>query len=143
MKKRFVSIPKINSNSYGGKWIAVGIITGAILPAVVWFVFHEFLWWLSIIGGMILGVFLVLFIVEMRQDFGKIPYYERHLKDKIPFDPDTQRAVVRVSICTGETVAGFKNLTDGHFTEVMVIKTPGDLERFKRIYGITEIRKEY
>ena len=143
VRKRFVSIPKINSNNYGGKWIAAGITIGVVLPALVWFVFHLFLWWLCIIGGIILAAFLVLFIIEMHQDFGKTPYYERHLKETIPFDRENQRAVIHASICTGETVAGFKNVHDGHFTEVMVIKTPEDLERFKRIYGIKEVKKEY
>lgn len=142
-RKPFDSIPKINSNSYGGKLIAAGITIGVVLPAVVWFAFHLFLWWLCIIGGLIIAVFLVMFIIEMLQDFGKTPYYERNLKETIPFDRENQRAVIHASICTGETVAGFKNIRDGHFTEVMVIKTPEDLERFKRIYGITEIRKEY
>ncbi|HOL92658.1 MAG TPA: aspartate dehydrogenase [Clostridiales bacterium] len=64
-------------------------------------------------------------------------------KEAVPFDPNNQRAVIRASICTGETVAGFKNIHNGQFIEIMVIKTPEDLERFKRIYGITEIRKEY
>lgn len=44
-RKRFVPIRKINSNSYGGSWIAAGIIIGVVLPALVWFVFHVFLWW--------------------------------------------------------------------------------------------------
>lgn len=142
-RKLLVPIPKINSNSYGGKWIAAGIMIGGVLPAAGWFVFHLFLWWLCIIGGAILASFLVLFIIEMHQDFGKTPHYERYLKETIPFDQENQRAAILASICTGETVAGFKNVHDGHFTEVMVIKTPEDLERFKKIYGITEIRKEY
>jgi hypothetical protein len=64
-------------------------------------------------------------------------------KETVPFDPNDQRAVIRASICTGETVAGFKNIHNGRFIEVMVIRTPEDLESFKKIYGITEIRKEY
>ncbi|MCR5167091.1 MAG: aspartate dehydrogenase [Oscillospiraceae bacterium] len=79
----------------------------------------------------------------MKQDFGKKPYYERHLSEDIPFDSDKQTAVIKCSICTGEQVAGFKNKEDGHFTEVMVIREAADLERFKKIYGITEIKKEY
>ena len=39
----------------------------------------------------------------------------------VHFDPETQYAVIRSSICTGEKVAGFKNKSDGHFTEVMLI----------------------
>ncbi|MBR3463007.1 MAG: aspartate dehydrogenase [Saccharofermentans sp.] len=59
------------------------------------------------------------------------------------FDPETQYAVIRSSICTGEKVAGFKNKKDGHFTEVMVIRTAEDERRFKEIYGLESVRTEY
>ena len=59
------------------------------------------------------------------------------------FDPETQYAVIRSSICTGEKVAGFKNKRDGHFTEVMVIRTATDEQRFKDLYGIDSVRTEY
>ena len=36
-------------------------------------------------------------------------YGEKDLKNEIKFDPETQYAVIRSSICTGEKVAGFKN----------------------------------
>lgn len=65
------------------------------------------------------------------------------IKEKIPFDPTKQYAVFRVSICTGETVAGFKNYDDAHFTEVMLIRNQKDEERFKKIYGIDAVKKEY
>lgn len=62
----------------------------------------------------------------------------------IAYDSATQRPVLHVSICTGETVAGFKDLTTGGFEEVMLIRTPADLETFKKMYGIEgEIPKEY
>ncbi|MBO4867861.1 MAG: aspartate dehydrogenase [Ruminococcus sp.] len=61
----------------------------------------------------------------------------------MPFDPDKQTAVVRCSICTGEQIAGFKDKEDGHFTEVMMIRDDADLEKFKEIYKIAEIKKEY
>lgn len=32
---------------------------------------------------------------------------------------------------------------DGHFTEGMVIRTPQELKRFQKIYGIREIKTEY
>ena len=73
----------------------------------------------------------------------KIPYYERHLKETIPYDPQKQYAVIRASICTGEKVAGFKNCEDAHFTEVMLIRNTEDEKRFKAIYGLDEIKKEY
>ena len=65
------------------------------------------------------------------------------MKENVPFDREKQYAVVRASICTGEMVAGFKNHSDSHFTEVMVIKSEEDLERFKKIYDLTDIKKEY
>lgn len=73
----------------------------------------------------------------------KIPYYERSLKEKIPYDSERQYAVLRVSICTGEKMAGFKDYEDGHFTEVMLIRNDEDEKRFKAIYGLDEIKKEY
>ena len=61
----------------------------------------------------------------------------------IPFDPEIQEPVIRSSICTGEKVAGFKNKADGHFTEVMVLRTPKDEQRFKEMYGVETIKTEY
>ena len=95
------------------------------------------------VGGIILVGFGIVFAIEMHQDFGKIPYYERHLKEKIPFDPQKQYAVIRSSICTGEKVAGFKNIENGHFTEVMLINTDEEEERFKRIYDLETVKIEY
>jgi hypothetical protein len=62
---------------------------------------------------------------------------------EIKYDPDRQYAIIRSSICTGEKVAGFKNKEDGHFTEVMLIRSYEDELRFKEIYGIEEIKTEY
>lgn len=66
-----------------------------------------------------------------------------NLKNLIEFDPDKQYAVIRSSICTGEKVAGFKNKDDGHFTEVMLIKSPSDEKIFRDIFNLTEIKTEY
>ncbi|MBP5353501.1 MAG: aspartate dehydrogenase [Lachnospiraceae bacterium] len=65
------------------------------------------------------------------------------MRDKVAYDPQTQYAVIRSSICTGEKVAGFKNKKNGHFTDVMVIRTPADEERFKKIYGLDTVKTEY
>ncbi len=136
-------IPKINSVHFGAKWIAISLVIGLILPAVIWIITGVFYWGLSIIGGIILLGFIIVFIIEMHQDFGKEPYYQRYLEKDIPFDPDKQIAVIKCSICTGERVAGFKNKEDGHFTEVMLISDDMDLIKFKEIYKIEEIKKEY
>lgn len=61
----------------------------------------------------------------------------------VQFDPETQYAVIRSSICTGEKVAGFKNKTDGHFTEVMLIRSPADEKEFKETYGVNSLKVEY
>lgn len=64
-------------------------------------------------------------------------------KEAFVFDPETQYAVIRSSICTGEKVAGFKNKRDGHFVEVMVIRSAADEQRFRDLYGIDSVRTEY
>ena len=136
-------MPKINSIHFGAAWIAISLVVGILTPFVIWLVTDVFHWGLSIIGGIILLGFIIVFSIEMHQDHGKKPYYERYLSEDIPFDPDKQIAVIKCSICTGEQVAGFKNKEDGHFTEVMVIRDDLDLMKFKKIYKIEEIKKEY
>lgn len=66
-------------------------------------------------------------------------------KDQTPlsFNPETQKPVLRCSICTGEQVAGFKNLNTGKFEEVALIKNEQDLASFMSRCGISEISKEY
>ena len=59
------------------------------------------------------------------------------------FDKEDFRGVLRCSICTGEQVAGFKNIHTGEFHDVMLIKGEADLAEFKRIYGVDVITKEY
>ena len=52
--------------------------------------------------------------------------------------------MIRASICTGEQVAGFKDIHTGAFEEVMLIRHSGDLAEFKERYGIDEeIKKMY
>ena len=137
------AIPKINSIHFGAKWIGVSFLIGGVIPLIIWLLFHIFLWGFCVIGGIILLGFVIVFAIEMHQDFGKIPYHERHLKEAIPFDSQKQYAVIRCSICTGEKVAGFKSIEDGHFTEVMLIRTDEDEQRFKKIYNLHTVKKEY
>lgn len=59
------------------------------------------------------------------------------------YDPETQIAVVRGSICTGERVAGFKDRQSGQFKEVMLIRSQRDLEEFKRQYKVDTVKTEY
>jgi len=60
------------------------------------------------------------------------------------YDKDNKKPVIKASICNGEQVAGFKDIHTGKVEEVMLIKSPSDLDIFKKMYGINEeIAKEY
>lgn len=63
--------------------------------------------------------------------------------EKKEYDKESQRPVLRCSICNGEQVAGFKNIHTGKFEEVMFIRNEKDLAVFKAMYGIEIITKEY
>ena len=65
-------------------------------------------------------------------------------KKKPAVQPPKGTPVIRCSICTGEQVAGFRDGETGRFEEVMLLRTPEDLERFRQQYGISgEIEKIY
>lgn len=116
-----IRMPKISSIHFGGVWLVAALLIG---------------------GVMLLG-FAIVFAVEMQQDFGRVPYYERHLAEDIPFDPPRQEAVIRVSACTGERIAGFRSRESGSFTEVRVLRSAEEEKRFMQIYGLDSIRREY
>lgn len=60
------------------------------------------------------------------------------------YDKDSKRPVIKASICTGEQVAGFKDIHTGKIEEIMLIRSEADLDNFKKMYGINEkIEKEY
>lgn len=62
----------------------------------------------------------------------------------IQYDKENKKPVIRASICTGEQVAGFKDIHTGRFEDVMFIRDGADLEKFKEMYGIDgDIGKEY
>lgn len=62
-------------------------------------------------------------------------FFQKKLETRT-YDKENQKPVIRSSICTGEKVAGFQDIRTGKFTEVMLIRTSGDLEEFRRLYGI-------
>lgn len=64
-------------------------------------------------------------------------------KNEIKYNPETQIAVVKCSICTGERVAGFKDKKTGQFMDVMLIRSDSDLDLFMKKYGLNSITKEY
>ena len=59
------------------------------------------------------------------------------------YDKESQRPVLKCSICNGEQVAGFKDMRTGKFKEVALIRNEKELEDFMKSYGIEEISKEY
>lgn len=61
------------------------------------------------------------------------------------WDRSIQKPTIRSSICTGEKVAGFKNMITGKFEEIMLIKNDKDMDDFLTLYGIEtdEIKKEW
>ncbi len=59
------------------------------------------------------------------------------------YNPETHRSILRCSICTGEQVAGFKDIRTGKFQEVMLIKNNQELREFMETYGVSEVTKEY
>ena len=64
---------------------------------------------------------------------------------KETYDKENLRPVIHASICTGEQVAGFKDIHTGKFTEVMLIRNSKDMEVFTQKYDISaeEIVKEW
>lgn len=61
----------------------------------------------------------------------------------LEYDKLNKKPVIRCSICTGEQVAGFKDLKSGKFEDVMLIRTQKDLDAFMKQYGLKDIDKEY
>lgn len=71
-------------------------------------------------------------------------FFKRKPK-KYAYDREDLRPVIRSSICTGEQVAGFKNIHTGKFSEVMLIRGERDLTEFLELYDIRleELSTEY
>ena len=63
-------------------------------------------------------------------------FFKKKPRETRTYDRENQRPVIRASICTGEKVAGFQDIRTGKFTDAMLIRTSGDLEEFRRRYGI-------
>lgn len=69
--------------------------------------------------------------------------FGRKKVEKIEYDKENQRPVLKCSICNGEQVAGFRNIHTGKFEEIMLIRNKKDLDRFMKSYDISDIKKEY
>ena len=64
--------------------------------------------------------------------------------EKKTYDKETQKPVIKASICTGEQVAGFQDIHTGAFEDIMLIRNENDLRLFREQYGISgDIKKIY
>ena len=64
---------------------------------------------------------------------------------KETYNKETQKPVIRSSMCNGEKVAGFRDIKTGKFTEVMLIQNSKDMDEFLEKYDISvaEIKTEW
>jgi hypothetical protein len=69
-------------------------------------------------------------------------FFYRQKKTK-SWHHETEIPCIRVSICTGEETAGFRDKDTGRFKEVMLIQSEEDLEAFRKEYGIEEEIKKF
>ena len=70
----------------------------------------------------------------------------RKKKEQASYDSQSKRPVIKCRICTGEQVAGFQNIHNGTFEDVMLIRGKEDMKAFREKYGIpqdAEIPKIY
>ncbi len=69
----------------------------------------------------------------------------RKQPDISPYDKTGKVPVIRSSICTGEQVAGFKDIVSGKFEELMLIRDERDLAEFLSRYQVeeSEIKREW
>ena len=70
--------------------------------------------------------------------------FRKKIKTK-EYDKENLKPVIRSSICTGEQVAGFRDVNTGKFNEIMLIKDDKDLQKFQLEYDISaaDICKEW
>lgn len=61
----------------------------------------------------------------------------------VTYDRAMEQPVLRCSICTGEQVAGFRDIHTGKFRDVMLIRSEADLDMFRQACGVTDVQKIY
>ena len=82
-------------------------------------------------------------IVTGKSFISKLKSKHKGNAELFPYDEAKHEAVIRCSICTGEQVAGFRSKEDGSFVGLMVIQSDKDLEYFKRLYRVEDVREIY
>ena len=74
--------------------------------------------------------------------YGKI-FHRKKAEAVCSYDREKEKPIIRASICTGERVAGFRDLKTGRFRDVVLIRDQRDLDGFMKTYGIDSIDTEY
>ena len=62
---------------------------------------------------------------------------------QLSYDKENETPAVKSSICTGEKTAGFIDARTGKYRDVMLIKSSADLEEFKKLCGVDEVKTIY
>ena len=72
-------------------------------------------------------------------------FFHKPAPQSLSYDRENLRPVLRCSICTGEQVAGFKDIVSGKFEELMLIRNTQDFQEFLCRYQVeeTEIKREW
>lgn len=69
--------------------------------------------------------------------------FQKKKPEKLTYDSQNQKPILKCSICNGEQVAGFKDIRTGKFHEVMFVRNQKDLQAFMERYGLSDVSKEY
>jgi hypothetical protein len=69
--------------------------------------------------------------------------FGRKKETKLSYDKENETPAVKSSICTGEKTAGFIDVRTGKYRDVMLIKSSADLEEFKKLCGVDEVKTIY
>lgn len=64
-------------------------------------------------------------------------FHKKESKHKT-YDKTQWTPVLKKSICTGETVAGFRDNHTGKFRDEMLVRNNKDIRSFKELYDIKE-----
>lgn len=128
-----------NPHKYQMQFMPIGMCIGLALGSI----FSRPIWG-NVGTGMCMGLAIGMCIgmaIGAAKDKAEA---DKIAKQNIEIIPANKVPAIRCSICTGEQVAGFKDLETGSFEDIMLIKNDQDLAEFKTKYGIQgEIEKIY
>lgn len=69
--------------------------------------------------------------------------FQKKKPEKLEYDKEREKPILKCSICNGEQVAGFKDLRTGKIREVMFIRNEKELQSFMERCDIHEVTREY